>query len=125
MMILAKLRIRERNMVMSSMASQLSGRPTGAVFIVTTSAFALPRRVMQEAHLFMRGKCFANETYRIVVAWSKSVRENQGQIVKIWCNLADVRVVAGFRTPEACSAHFGAGGTPFQDWQKDVFEQKD
>jgi len=67
----------------------------------------------------------ANETYRIVVAWSKSVRENQGHIVKIWCNLADVRVVAGFRTPEACSAHFGAGGTPFQDWQKDVFEQKD
>src|ERR1051325_1200818 len=27
-------------------------------------------------------------TYRIVVAWKRSVREHQGHIVKIWCDLA-------------------------------------
>lgn len=66
----------------------------------------------------------ATDTYRIVVAWSKSVRENQGHIVKIWCDLAKVREVAGCVTPEDCSARFGSGWTPFQNWQKDVFEKR-
>ena len=65
----------------------------------------------------------SNETYRIVVAWSKRERENQGHIVKIWCNLADIKVVSGLGTPEACSARFGMSWTPFHNWQKDVFEK--
>jgi hypothetical protein len=65
-----------------------------------------------------------SETYRIVVAWSKRVREHQGHIIKIWCNLAKVREVAGCITPEDCSARFGSGWTPFHNWQKDVFAQK-
>jgi hypothetical protein len=64
------------------------------------------------------------ETYRIVVAWSKSVREHQGHIVKIWNDLEGVREVAGCVTPEDCSSRFGTGWTPFHNWQKDVFEQK-
>jgi hypothetical protein len=39
------------------------------------------------------------ETYRIVVAWSKSVREHQGHIVKLRLDLAKVREVAGCATP--------------------------
>ena len=66
----------------------------------------------------------SGETYRIVVAWSKSVREHQGHIVKIWCDLARVREVAGCATPEECSERFGSGWTPFHNWQKDVFAQK-
>ncbi|MDR3458764.1 MAG: hypothetical protein P4N60_15045 [Verrucomicrobiae bacterium] len=64
------------------------------------------------------------ETYRIVIAWSKKARENQGHIVKIWSDLAKVREVAGCITPEECSKRFGPGWTPFANWQKDVFEQK-
>jgi hypothetical protein len=63
----------------------------------------------------------ACESYRIVVAWSKSVREQQGHIVKIWNNLAGVREIAGFATPEECSKRFGGGWTPLHNWQKDVF----
>jgi hypothetical protein len=66
----------------------------------------------------------ATETYRIVVAWSKSVREHQGHIVKIWLDLEKVREVARCATPEDCSARFGSGWTPFHNWQKDVFAQK-
>jgi hypothetical protein len=66
----------------------------------------------------------ATETFRIGVAWSKNVREHQGHIVKIWCDLARVREVAGCATPEECSARFGSGWTPFHNWQKDVFAQK-
>ena len=62
-----------------------------------------------------------DETYRIVIAWSKSVRMHQGHIVKIWLDLAKVREVTGFVTPEECSARFGSGWTPFHNWQKDVF----
>lgn len=66
----------------------------------------------------------ASETYRIIVGWSKSVREHQGQIFKIWFDLARVREVAECATPEECSARFGSGQTPFDNWQKDVFAQK-
>lgn len=66
-----------------------------------------------------------SETYRIVVGWSKSVREHQGHIVKIWRDLADVREIAGFTTPDECAARFGSGWTPFHNWQKDVFLPKD
>jgi len=66
-----------------------------------------------------------SETYRIVVAWSKSVREYQGHIVKIWCDLAGVREVAQCATPEDCSTRLGSGWTPFHNWQKDVFEPQD
>lgn len=64
------------------------------------------------------------ESYRIVIAWNKSVREHQGHIVKIWCDLVRVREVAGCATPEDCSERFRSGWTPFQNWQKDVFAQK-
>jgi len=64
------------------------------------------------------------ETYRIVVAWSKRVRKHQGHIVKIWCNLATVREVAGYATPEQCSERFGSSWTPFHNWQKDVFTRQ-
>jgi hypothetical protein len=53
------------------------------------------------------------ETYRIVVGWSKSVREHQGHILKIWCDLARVREVAGCVRPEDCSTRFGSSWTPF------------
>jgi hypothetical protein len=66
-----------------------------------------------------------SETYRIVVAWSKSVRENQGHIVKIWNDLAGVREVTGCSTPEECSARFGSGWTPFLNWKKDVFARNE
>lgn len=66
----------------------------------------------------------SDETYRIIVAWSRSVREGQGHIIKIWNDLAGVREIAGFTTPQECSARFGSGWTPFLKWQKDVFEHK-
>jgi hypothetical protein len=65
-----------------------------------------------------------SETYRIVVAWSKSVREHQGHIVKVWSDLATVREVAKCATPDVCEVRFGSGMTPFPNWQKDVFAQK-
>lgn len=71
---------------------------------------------------------FANrppsETYRVVVAWSRSVRELQGHIVKIWCDLAQVQEVAACATLEDCAARFGSGWLPFRNWQKDVFPPK-
>jgi hypothetical protein len=63
------------------------------------------------------------ESYRIVVAWSKSVRPAQGHIVKIWLDLAGVREVSAFTSPEECAARFGGGWMPFYGWQKDVFQK--
>jgi len=65
----------------------------------------------------------ASESYRIVVAWSRSVRPGQGHIVKVWLDLAGVREVAAMATPKECAARFGGGWTPFANWKKDVFKQ--
>jgi hypothetical protein len=65
-----------------------------------------------------------DETFRIVVAWSKTVRDQQGHIVKVWGNLDQVREIAKCETPEDCSARFGPGWTPFLNWQKDVFNKR-
>jgi hypothetical protein len=62
-----------------------------------------------------------NETYRIVVAWSKSVRPRQGHILKVWVDLAGVREIVAMSSPEQCAARFGSGWMPFYGWQKDVF----
>lgn len=64
-----------------------------------------------------------NETYRIVVAWSKSVRPLQGHIVKVWLDLAGIREVVAMTSPDQCAARFGSGWTPFHNWQKDVFDK--
>lgn len=42
----------------------------------------------------------SHETYRIVVAWSKRVRADQGHIVKVWLDLGGLREVSVMRTPE-------------------------
>jgi hypothetical protein len=65
-----------------------------------------------------------SETYRITIAWSKSVLENQGHIVKIWNDLAGVREVAECATPDACAARFGPGWTPFFNWEKGLFNDE-
>lgn len=65
--------------------------------------------------------CPSSETYRVIVAWSRSVRERQGHIVKIWCDLAGVREAASFAKVEDCAARFGSAWLPFKNWQKNVF----
>jgi hypothetical protein len=65
----------------------------------------------------------ADETFRIIIAWSKTVREHQGHIIKVWGNLDRIREIATCVTPEDCSAIFGAGFTPLPNWQKDVFNK--
>lgn len=65
-----------------------------------------------------------DESYRIVVAWSRMVRPLQGHIFKVWLNRGHLTEVADFRTPEECNARFGGGWTPFLNWKKDVFEPK-
>lgn len=66
----------------------------------------------------------SNESYRIVVAWSRRVRDGQGHIVKVWLDIAGLREVSAMRTTEECTARFGGGWTPLARWQKDVFEKK-
>jgi hypothetical protein len=66
----------------------------------------------------------ADETFRIIIAWSKTVRDQQGHIFKVWGNLDQLREIANCETPEDCSARFGAGWTPLPNWQKDVFNKR-
>jgi len=66
----------------------------------------------------------SNESYRIVVAWSRRVRAGQGHIVKVWRDLAGIREVGAMRTPQEYTAQFGGFWTPLARWQKDVFEKK-
>jgi hypothetical protein len=61
------------------------------------------------------------KSYRVVIAWSKTVRKNQGHIIKIWCDLAGVHEATKCITLVDCAARFGSSWMPFQNWQKDVF----
>lgn len=62
------------------------------------------------------------ETYRVVVAWSRQVRPLQGHILKVWLNRKELAEVAGFLDPAACAAHLGGDAwLPLANWQKDVF----
>jgi hypothetical protein len=85
-------------------------------------AWAVFREVLQWA-----GHEFAHrpkeESYRIVVAWSRSVRKGQGHIFKVWLDHAGVCEAASIATPEECAARFGRGWLPFANWKKDVFEK--
>ncbi|HEY1111794.1 MAG TPA: hypothetical protein VGE76_24275 [Opitutaceae bacterium] len=62
-----------------------------------------------------------SEFYRLVIAWSRTVRPQQGHIFKVWLDLVRLSEVASFRSPEECAARFGSGWTPFINWQKNVF----
>ena len=53
-----------------------------------------------------------DESYRVVVAWSRKVRPQQGHIFKVWLDRSHLSEVVGFRTPEECTARFGGSWTP-------------
>jgi hypothetical protein len=57
----------------------------------------------------------ASERYGIIVGWSRSVRERQGQIFKLVGDRMEVKTVADSESWPQC------GRTPLIRWEKDVF----
>lgn len=62
------------------------------------------------------------ENFRITVAWSRSVRQQQGHIFKIIGKKEHVRKIVDCTTYQDYTGRHGGHGTPMPNWEKDVFK---
>ena len=63
------------------------------------------------------------ENFRIIVGWSKAVRELQGQIFKIWQPNSHLDLILDCVSHEDYAKRSGDNCVPMPGWQKDVFAQ--
>lgn len=61
------------------------------------------------------------ESFRIILAWSRSVRLAQGHIFKIWGHKERIRRVAACPSYQDYSKETGDNWVPMPGWEKDVF----
>ncbi len=66
----------------------------------------------------------AHLTYRVVIAWSKSVRSGQGHIFKVWANREEICKVAKYASYKDYAALTKSFWIPLARWEKDVFDSK-
>jgi len=63
------------------------------------------------------------ERFQVIVGWSRAVRENQGQIFKIWGFRHRMIEIAATPTCEKFARKSGDARVPMPGWQKDVFQK--
>ena len=66
----------------------------------------------------------AGESFRIIIAWNRSVRPHQGHIFKIWAELENIRLASECEKYQDYARRFGSSWAPLPNWEKDVFEEK-
>jgi hypothetical protein len=64
----------------------------------------------------------AHFTYRVVIAWSKSVRAKQGHIFKVWASRENVCKLAAYESYKDYAATTRSIWIPLARWDKDVFD---
>jgi hypothetical protein len=61
------------------------------------------------------------ESFRLIIAWSLSVRKGQGHIFKIWDYKNHFREIAECATYQDYVKRFRSDFVPLRNWEKDVF----
>jgi hypothetical protein len=62
------------------------------------------------------------EEFRIIIAWSRNVRPQQGHIFKVFADRKHLKLASDCETYQDYARRYGDFFIPLPNWQKDVFK---